>query len=79
MMHRNAIKITKEARGSSLNAILSFAGVPERRKFASFKERQTRKLGKDLELTDYNDLMNYIAKPGVTLPDTLEDCEERRM
>ena len=53
--------------------------MPERRKFAYFKERQTKKLGKDLELTDYNDLMNYIAKPGVTLPDTLEDCEERRM
>ena len=57
----------------------SFAGVPERRKFRWYKSRQTRKLGKDLQLTDYNDLMNYIAKPGVTLPDTLEDCEERRM
>ena len=53
--------------------------MPDLKKFNRFKRTQIRKLGKGLQLTDYNDLMNYIAKPGVALPDTLEDCEERRM
>ena len=57
----------------------SFAGVPERAKFKDFKSRQTKKLGKGLQLTDYNDLMNYVAKPGVVLPDTFDECAERQM
>ena len=32
-----------------------------------------------LQLTDYNDLMNYVAKPGVVLPDTFDECAERQM
>ena len=58
---------------------LSFAGVPERDKFSRFKRTQVRKLGKGLQLTDYNDLMNYVAQPGVVLPDTFDECAERQM
>ena len=48
-------------------------------KFNRFKKTQVRKLGKGLQLTDYNDLMNYVAQPGVALPETFEECGERRM
>ena len=36
--------------------------MPERGKFCRFKKTQVRKLGKGLQLTDYNDLMNYVAQ-----------------
>ena len=36
-------------------------------------------MGQGLQLTDYNDLMNFAAKPGVALPETFEECGERRM
>ena len=38
-----------------------------------------KKGGEGLQLTDYNDLMNFAAKPGVALPETFEECGERRM
>ena len=53
--------------------------MPERDKFCRFKKTQVQKLGKGLQLTDYNDLMNYVAKPGVVLPDTFDECAERQM
>ena len=53
--------------------------MPERKKFNRFKRTQVVKLGKGLQLTDYNDLMNYVAQPGVVLPDTFEECAERQM
>lgn len=53
--------------------------MPEITQFKRFKKTQVRKLGKGLELTDYNDLMNYVAQPGVVLPDTFDECAERQM
>jgi len=53
--------------------------VPERKKFEDYKQRQSKKRGEGLQLTDYNDLMNFAAKPGVALPETFEECGERRM
>ena len=53
--------------------------MPKREKFEDYKKRQSKKMGQGLQLTDCNDLMNFAAKPGVALPETFEECGERRM